>query len=302
MPTLPVFVRVAAIAGLLSAPPFGARIAAQGYSATECPSCRAWNAPHAPVNLFGNSYYVGTDGLTALLITSPAGHVLIDGGLPESAPLILRNIQSLGFRLQDVKLILNSHDHYDHAGGIAELARATGATVAASSASAKTLRAGRSGPEDPQFALILPYPKVARVQVFADGDTLRVGTLAVVAYLAPGHTAGGTSFSWRSCEASRCHDLVYADSQTPISDDTFRYAGDARYPTAVADFTRGHRRLEQLSCDILITPHPAAARLWERLAATGAAPGLVDPEGCRRFVATSRAALARRLESERSSK
>lgn len=273
---------------------------AQAYTAQQCPSCASWNAPHAPVKLHGNTYYVGTDGLTALLITSPSGHVLIDGGLPESAPLIVRNVEALGFRLTDIKLILNSHDHYDHAGGIAELARLSGAEVAASTPSAKTLRAGRSGPSDPQFAMILSFPPVPRVREFADGDTLRGGAVTLVAHLTPGHTAGGTSFTWRSCEGTRCLDVVYADSQTPISDDTFRYAGDARYPSAAADFARGHHRIEHLSCDVLITPHPGASKLWERLAAGG--PGLVDRDACKRYVTSARAALAKRLETERTSR
>ncbi len=298
------FVRTAALSALVLltplAAPFVASLHAQAYSAKDCPSCAAWNAPHAPVKLHGNTYYVGTDGLTALLITSSAGHVLIDGGLPESAPLIARNIEALGFRLQDVKLILNSHDHYDHAGGVAELARVTGANVAASPPSAATLRAGRSGPNDPQFAMILAFPKVPRVRVIADGDTLRVGSLAVAAHFTPGHTAGGTSFSWQSCEADRCLDMVYADSQTPISDDTFRFSGDSRYPTVREDFARGHAVLERLRCDVLLTPHPGASRLWERLAPGGG--GLIDPAACARYAATARAALAKRLETERTRK
>jgi metallo-beta-lactamase class B len=291
---------------MLAASPLGA----QAYSAKECPSCAEWNVPHAPVKLFGNTYYVGTNGLTALLITSSAGHVLIDGALPESAPLILANITALGFRVRDVKLILNSHDHYDHAGGIAALARATGARVAASPSSAATLRRGRSGPSDPQFGVILSMPRVPRVQEIADGDTLRLGTLALVAHATPGHTAGGTTWSWRSCENSQCLDMVYADSQSPISDDTFRYSGDARYPHAAADFARGHRSIEQLRCDVLITPHPASSNLWERLATAPSSPqsspqsslGLVDPDACRRYAATARAALAARLERERAGK
>src|SRR5262245_41278824 len=100
--------------------------------ARECPSCAEWNVPQKSFRIFGNTYYVGTHGLSSILITSPRGHVLIDGGLPESAPLILANIRSLGFRAEDVKLILNSHAHYDHAGGLEALREATGASVAAS--------------------------------------------------------------------------------------------------------------------------------------------------------------------------
>jgi metallo-beta-lactamase class B len=276
---------------------------AQGYSAKECPSCAEWNAPHAPVKLFGNSYYVGTNGLSAVLVTSPAGHILIDGGLPESASHILANIATLGFRATDVKIILNSHDHYDHAGGIAELARVTGATVMASPTSAVTMQNGRSGPNDPQFAVILPMPKVPRVQVINDGDTVRVGPLALAATFTPGHTAGGTSWSWRSCEGSRCIELVYADSQTPISDDTFRYSGDPRYPNARTDFIRGHAAIAKLRCDILITPHPGSSQLWERMATPAGSPGsLIDPEACTRYATSARRALDARLAKEQTKK
>ncbi len=284
----------AAFAGAL----FTAPLSAQGYTAQQCPSCAEWNTPHAPVKLFGNTYYVGTSGLTAILIASPDGHILIDGGLPESAALILRNITALGFRVRDVKLILNTHDHYDHAGGIAELARATGAAVVASAPSAASMRAGRALRSDPQFAIALPMPAVATVRTIADRDTVRVGPLALVAYSTPGHTVGGTTWSWRSCESSRCLDIVYADSQSPISDDTFRYSGDSRYPDAAADFARGHRLLEQLRCDVLLTPHPAASMMWERLQRDASSPGLVDPDACKRFAASARAALASRLARE----
>ena len=272
------------------------------YDSLQCPSCETWNRPHAPVHLYGNTYFVGTDGLSAILITSRDGHVLLDGGVPESAPRIAENIAALGFQLRDVKLILNSHDHYDHAGGIAELAARSGATVAASASSAATMRAGKSAPSDPQYALVLPFPKVPKVKVIADGDTLRVGSLALVAHFTPGHTRGGTSWSWRSCDGARCLDIVYADSQSPISDDTFRYTGDARYPNAAADFAHGHTVIEQLQCDVLLTPHPSASQLWERLAATGSTPGLVDADGCKRYAANARAALEKRLATERAGK
>ncbi len=275
---------------------------AANYDSVACPSCASWNAPHAPVKLFGNSYYVGTDGLSAVLITSAQGHVLIDGGLPASAAVIAANIETAGFRLRDVKLILNSHDHYDHAGGIAELARRTGAKVVASGFSAQTLRAGRALPSDPQFGVALPYPLVQKVAEFHDGDTLRVGELALVAHLTPGHTRGGTTWTWRSCEAGRCLDMVYADSQSPISDDSFRYTGDARYPSAAADFARGQGVLEHLPCDLLITPHPGGSQLFERLAANGSGPRLIDADACKRYAASSRAALAKRLATERGTK
>ncbi|HYH82399.1 MAG TPA: subclass B3 metallo-beta-lactamase [Longimicrobium sp.] len=267
------------------------------YPQADCSNCATWNQPHAPVRLHGNTYYVGTNGLAALLITSPQGHVLIDGGLPNSAPLILANVRALGFNVRDIELILNSHVHFDHAGGIAALQRATGARVAASGPSAPVLERGSSLVGDPQHGTLLDFPRVRNVRRFADGETLRVGPIAVTAHLTPGHTPGGTTWTWRSCDGAGCLDLVYADSQTPISADGFRFTDSPAYPSAVADFERGHGKLETLRCDILITPHPSASSLWERLARGPA--GLVDREACKRYAAAARQQLARRLETER---
>jgi metallo-beta-lactamase class B len=285
---------------VLSAPLRGAAQTAAdtiGYSADACPSCAEWNTPNKPVKLHGNTYYVGTRGLAALLITSPGGHVLIDGGLPNSAPQIVRNIRALGFREQDVKLIVNSHVHYDHAGGLAALQRMTGAVVAASRESAPVLRTGQGSTSDPQYGLLLPMTPVARVNVFDDGDTLRVGTLALVAHLTPGHTPGGTSWTWRSCNGARCLSFVYADSQTPVSADSFYFSRNTTYPNVLQDFEKGFKTLESLSCDVLVTPHPGASNLWNRVAGASGAQ-LIDRSACARYAQNARQALAQRVERE----
>lgn len=264
------------------------------YPPGACSSCAEWNQPQAPARLHGNTYYVGTRGLAALLITSPQGHVLIDGALPGSAPLILENIRALGFRAGDIRLILNSHAHFDHAGGIAALQRASAARVAASGPSAPVLERGNSGEDDPQHGALLDFPPVANVRRFADGETLRVGSIAVTAHLTPGHTPGGTTWTWRSCDGAGCVNFVYADSQTPVSADGFRFLD---HPSLVSGFERGHRALDALPCDILVTPHPAASSLWERLAR--GREGLIDSTACRRYAAAARQQLQRRLEMER---
>ena len=273
---------------------------ARGYTPAECPSCAEWNAPAKAVPLIGDTYYVGTRGLSAILITSADGHVLLDGGLPESAPRIMANVRALGFRVEDIRLIVNSHAHYDHAGGIAAIQRASRARVAATASSAAVLRRGTPGPDDPQHAVALPFPAVAEVDLVADGDTLRVGLLVLTARLTAGHAPGGTTWSWRTCDAGTCADVVYADSQTPISADGFFFTRNTSYPDAVADFRRGHAVIERLACDVLLTPHPGASRLWQRLEARerGQVNALRDPDACRRYAATAREQLARRLAAE----
>lgn len=266
------------------------------YDSAACPSCAEWNAPQAPMRLFGNTYYVGTRGLSALLITSDSGHILIDAGLPNSAPQILRNISALGFKPTDVRIILNSHAHYDHSGGIAAVQDVTGARVLASAASAEVMRRGLPDHDDPQHGLALPMPPVPRVETLAPGAVVRLGPLALTLHATGGHTPGGSTWSWRSCEAARCLDIVFADSQSPISDDDFHFSKNSRYPGVLADFERGHALLERLACDILVTPHPGASALWDR--ARTAPDGLIDPMACKNYAAASRRALTARLQRE----
>jgi metallo-beta-lactamase class B len=164
--------------------------AASAQTTPSCKQCAEWNVSQEPFRIYGNTYYVGVHGLSSILITSPQGHVLIDGDIPESAPKIVANIQALGFRIKDVKLILNSHVHFDHAGGIAELHRLSGAPVAASKFTALALESGHSGRDDPQYGALPPIQPVAHVRIIKDGETLHVGPLALTAHFTPGHTPG----------------------------------------------------------------------------------------------------------------
>ena len=133
-----------------------------------------WNKPQAPLRVFGNTYYVGPRGLSSILITSEAGHVLIDGALPESAAMIASHVRQLGFRMEDVRVILNSHAHFDHAGGIAELQRLSDARVVATAWSARVFEQGRSGPDDPQYGAIPGIAPAANVQIIADTFVARL--------------------------------------------------------------------------------------------------------------------------------
>ena len=265
---------------------------------TPCANCIAWNKPHPAFRINGDTYYVGTAGLSSVLITSATGHVLIDGALPESASRIVANIRSLGFRIEDVKLIVNSHVHFDHAGGIAKLQKLSGARVAASQWTADVMRKGAVPRDDPQFGTIVPIARVARVETFKDGDTLTAGALKVTAHFTPGHTPGGTSFAWQSCENGRCLNLVYADSLTPVSADGFKFSRRKEFPNA-EDFAQSFAFLESAPCDILITPHPDASGLWNRLERRASNPNaLIDPTACRVLAEISRERLKQRLATE----
>jgi metallo-beta-lactamase class B len=298
------FARLILVLGCVAVPNLAAQTRDSANAHTRVPACErcaVWNAPQRPFRLYGNAYYVGTHGLSAILITSSDGHILIDGALPESAPSILASIRTLGFRAEDVKLILNSHIHYDHAGGIAEIQRRSGAAVAATASSAEVLRRGSSGPDDPQYGVLPPIAPVTSVRVISDRETLRVGPLSVTAYLTPGHTPGGTSWTWKSCEGVRCLDFVYADSQTPVSADGFLFTRSVTYPKVLRDFERGFAVLDSLPCSVLVTPHPDVSDLWSRVARrdAGDADALVDPAACRRYAAGARERLAQRVAAEK---
>jgi len=265
-----------------------------------CSHCAEWNMPQAPFRIYGNTYYVGPHGLSSILIASDQGHVLIDGALPESAPLIAANIRALGFRIEDVKLILNSHVHFDHAGGIAELQRLSGARVAASPWSAEVLRSGGVAKDDPQFGDIRPVARVARVETLHDGEEPRVGTTVVTAHFTPGHTPGGTSWTWTSCEGGRCERMVYADSLSAISADGFKFTRRPGY-RGVEDFEKSFAFLETVPCDILITPHPEASDLWGRMERrrAGSMPDpLIDGSRCKDLAEGAREQLKKRLAGE----
>jgi metallo-beta-lactamase class B len=292
-------VRIQQIRHTLTALPIVVAGIAAGYAQGRFPA--SWSAAREPVRIFGNVYYVGTSGLAAILITSNEGHVLIDGTMASTAPIVLANIRDAGFRVEDIKLILNSHAHFDHAGGIGSLQRASGARVAATAWSARVLQRGSSEPEDPQHGVLPAMDPVTNVEVVMEGEVLRVGPIAMSAHAAGGHTPGGTTWSWQSCEGSRCMNMVYADSVTAVSADTFFFTRSREYPTAIADFEKTFATLSAIPCDILLTPHPEVSDLWGRVAKR--TPGVatdpvVDTTACRRYAEAGRKGLAARVARE----
>lgn len=278
---------------------------ARAQDALHCHSCDEWNTPQAPFNVYGNTWYVGTAGLSALLVTSPQGHVLLDGALPQSAPQIRKNIESLGFRIEDVKLILNSHAHFDHSGGIAALQRASGAVVAASPSSARGLELGENVKDDPQYdpASTEHVAKVAKVKVVRDGETLKVGPLRLTAHFTPGHTPGSTAWTWQSCDKGACRNIVYADSLTAVSTDGFHYTGDATHPDITASFRASIAKVAGLPCDVIVSTHPSFTETFEKLAArTPANNTFVTPGGCKAYAQAALRNFEKRVESERKEK
>lgn len=259
-----------------------------------CSNCASWNAEHAPFKIHGNSYYVGVDGLSSVLITSSNGHILIDGGLPQSAALIAKNIEQLGYSIKDVKWLLNSHAHFDHVGGLAALQRMSGAELAASPDSAKAMHLGTALATDPQagFGNVMKFPAISQLTIIADGDSIVLGNNVVTALFTPGHSPGGTSWSWPSCEAGKCINIVFADSLNSVSDEVYQFSA---HPDYLASLQNSIETVRNLKCDIIIAAHPSFSGLFEK----ANAKSFIDPEGCRKYADDAEKRLNDRLKIEK---
>ncbi|WP_337171316.1 subclass B3 metallo-beta-lactamase [Gemmatimonas aurantiaca] len=256
---------------------------------------RGGQQPAEPFRIAGNFYYVGANDVAAFLIAGPEGHVLIDGGYPGTAPMIIASIAKLGFDIRDVKVLLNSEPHHDHAGGLAALQQASGATLWASAASADVIEAGGDDVDLPWplralfRARILGYP-VARVDHrLVDGDMVRVGPIVLTAHITGGHTRGCTSWSLPVHDGERVLQVVSACSLVKL--------GIGGYPEQDADFERSFVVLRALPADIWVSSH---ARLWGRYrkfaardSVTDPVTPFIDPVGYRAYVDSAEARFRR---------
>jgi metallo-beta-lactamase class B len=242
-------------------------------------------APQTPFRLYGNTWHVGPRGLGVFLITAPTGHVLIDGGPPGAAPLIEANVRSLGFSPRDIKWILISHAHCDHAGDAALLASTTGAQVIAGAADVPLL--ARGGHDDPQYGDRFTYPPVQVTQTVMDGQRLRLGDLVLTAHLTPGHTKGNATWAWTSYENGRCLQLVDIGS---LSAPGYTLIGNTKHPDILADYESSLAKVAALPCDVALAPHPEMVGFWARVAKheQGDADALIDPTLCRTYATAAR--------------
>lgn len=260
--------------------------------ARQCAGKDGWSDAAPPVRIFANVYDIGTCGITVLLIAGPNGHVVIDAATAEAVPSVLANIRALGLRPRDVKLLLMSHSHVDHAGGLSALRRATGARLLTSAAARNVMADGKTAADDPQRAILPPVEQAPVGGVVRDGQVVSVGPLRLTAHLTPGHAPDGISWTWRSCAGGQCRAMVFADSLSAVSDDAYRFRD---HPAYVTRLRASIARVAALPCDILLTPHPSASDMAERLA--GSEP-LVDRAGCRAYAAAATARLDKRLADE----
>lgn len=238
-----------------------------------------------PFRVIGNIYSVGTNDVTSFLITTPKGHILIDGDEPAHAAMIERNIAKLGFELRDVKILLNTHAHFDHAGGLAELKRATGAKLFASRGDTPLL--ARGGVDDPQFGDRFPYPPVEPDHVIADGERVTVGGVTLTAHITAGHTPGCTT--WTMAVRDRGRTLHVVDFCSPSVPSEYRLVGNPRYPNAVEDYRKQFATLKRLPCDVPLASHGSMFDLQgkrHRLVIEKGPNPFIDPKGCAAFISS----------------
>lgn len=255
----------------------------------------AWNAPIAPFRIAPNLYYVGAADVTAYLFTSPRGHILLDGALPETAPRILANIKSLGFDARDVRILINSHAHFDHAGGLAEIQRATGAKMFASAAEARQLAAG--GVDDYGLFETGKFPAVKTDSVIGDGSIVSLGDWKLRAVVTPGHTRGCTTWTTTIPVNGRPVGAVF---MCGASVPGYKLVGNKGYPTIIGDYEKTFARLRTLDCTIFLAAHGGFFDLIGKAAKAKGDPSLfVDPKSCSEWIARNEKAFRAQVAREK---
>lgn len=256
----------------------------------------SWRQPVPSFAIGARTHYIGTAGLSALLVKTDAGAVLVDGGLPQAAPMLLQRMAALGVAPGDLKLILAGHAHADHAGPVAALARATGARVVANAESAVLL--ARGGTDDIHNGDGIPFPPAKVDRLVMDGEVVELGGVRFTAHFTPAHTPGSTSWTWTDTAiegrrpAGTPLRIAYVDS---LSAPGYDLVDNPRYPNIVADYRRGFAAVRALPCDLLITPHPDASG-WTP--ANTAAPH-AEPMTCRAYADRAERNLDKLVDEQR---
>lgn len=218
-----------------------------------------WNQPVKPFRIIGNIYYVGASEVSSFLITTPQGHILLDSGFAETVPLIVEGIKQLGFKLEDVKILINSHAHYDHAGGLAELKRLAGAQLLLSEPDAALVANGGKG--DFQWGDTLTYEPAKADRILQDKDRVELGGVTMIARLTPGHTKGCTTWLMKVTEDGKAYDVIFVGSTTAPD---YKLVDNPKYPNIVSDYEYTFRLLRSLPCDVFLGPHGSFFHLKEK--------------------------------------
>jgi metallo-beta-lactamase class B len=254
---------------------------------------QSWNQPFKPLRIIGNVHYVGASGVSAYLITSPEGHVLIDTGFEQTVPLIRESVKKLGFRMEDIKVILASHAHADHTGGHALAKELTGARIIMSEADAALLA---SGGKDDFLDEVMPYRPAKADQIVRDGEQIRLGKIVLTAHLTPGHTKGCTTWTTTAEEKGKPYNVVFFGSTSVLT----KLVNNPKYPEIARDYATTFRKLKALPCDVFLAPHASFFGLEEKALHAGEeANPFVDAKAFREFVTKAEQNFLKQLEEER---
>jgi metallo-beta-lactamase class B len=274
-------VRAGVICALLAA------TAGAAYSQTK-EQLESRNQPVAPFRIIGNVYYVGASDIASYLIVTPAGNIVLDGGFVQTAPQIEANIQTLGYKLGDVKILVNSHAHFDHAAGLAELKGKTGAKLVAMKGDTEEL--ARGGRDDFFFGDTALFPAVKPDRGIQDGDTVSLGGTTLTAHLTPGHTRGCTTWTMTALDAGKAYNVVFVCSATVLPG--YQLVGHESYPGIAADYEKSFRVWKSLPCDVFLASHGQFYNLTEKREAlqNGAKENpFIDPKGYQDYVSQNEA-------------
>ncbi|MGA9069188.1 MAG: subclass B3 metallo-beta-lactamase [Terracidiphilus sp.] len=273
---------------------FAARMAAQNPA--------SWTAPFPPHHIAGNLYYVGGEELTAYLVVTPKGNILINSGFDANVPLIQKSIEELGFRFADTKILLISQGHNDHCSSAALVKKLTGAQYMVMDADVPVVESG--GKMDFQYGaqpeMLFPPAKVDRV--LHDGDTVALGGAVLTAHLTAGHNKGTTTWTMDEIEGGRTLHVVIVGGTTV--NPGYKLVHNKAYPQIAADFHNGFQVLKSLPCDIFLGAHGVYYGLQEKYARwkAGDRAAFIDPEGYKRFVADRERAFEAELKRQQAGK
>lgn len=274
-------------------------LATSAYSQTPSqspPAVESWDQPEEPVRILGPIYFVGTKGLGVYLFTTSEGHILMNTGMPSSGPMIEESIRKLGFKPDDIKLMINSHAHIDHAGAFAYFKERYGAQMSVMRDDVAAMESGDKG--DFAYGNELVFPPVKVDRILRDGDTIKIGEVLLSAHHTPGHTRGATTWVTHIMVDGKTYVVVFPDGAGFNSG--YRLAKDPSYPGIADDYRRTHHFLEMLTPDIWLAQHNEYYDLEGKRerAKTEGVDAWIDPEGYRRFIAGKKRAFEDQVDAE----
>ena len=254
------------------------------------------SAPTEPFTIVGNLHYVGAANIASYLFTTPEGHILIDTGTRQMEKVVRDNIQKLGFKLTDIKIILSGHAHFDHVAGHAAMQKATGARVMAIGEDAKALELGK----DISPVETIGWPPVKVERILSDGDVVSLGGTSLRAVWTPGHTPGCTTWVTTVQDEGRSYNVVILGSIGPNPGPPM--VGNPKFPTLAEDTLGTIRKLRELKPDIQLGGHPQAAFKGKVPAIKGRArphPLLLEPTAWSRMLDAQEANFRKRIEADK---